>query len=1166
MIRISKSFRIVFNCLLLLAVTGTFEVLAQENAPSKRDASGESVKSQTIQPAVKLIKTVKSTGTAKLTGTAKSTEAAKLTGTVKSIETTKSAETIKSSEKSATGSKAFRADSSALKMPVEMFPMDSELGTGELGTGWSQKKNVHLNWNGAKKSLEMEIGGSEFAFGWFQRILAAADYGQVVGIYGRFLTPKISKSRNAISALLVIPNPGQASEYYSADIGSGNDSQGEWVEFYLPLKKFKPSRDALRNSVTTKMLRSGFSLEISVGGIIEKSQVEFDQFRLLGAEEEKKVKRRIGREQMARNLKSESELTDSQHPRLLLCGKRLERIRAKSQETGIQQDGYNQLIKLAEQAMKKINADEPFGKIFQYEKSAQVNDHVNRGRFEGTINPLVIPLETLAAAAVITGNEKYGRHAAKALVNMARLLDVDTPEIDQGFYYTRTFYVRALAFGYDWLYHYLTPAQRREVKITLFGFIQDIYDRSWINGWGRHPLNRVWNWDPGLVSCAGLGILAMQNETRTAENAMLIQFRRHLRDYLTFGIDFDGCCHEGPSYISYGIGSGIQFAECLRDKGYGDLFTETNWQLIAPWLVSELLPNHPQWNNLSDCNHGSVAGCPVYAYTCGRLAELAKTDPVKEGERLAPQNATLTGLDYPQHFSEAPGHRFLSYGALAELMGWAWNTSSDARNPLAFSDAQTLAFVLFYEDCPVAEDPGRYLPDSLFFRGRGLVVCREGGYGQQAVHFETEAGPHAAGHDQSDKGSFTWRSHGADFVIDSGYGNDGEKEKSGSSKAHNIVLIDGQGQPMNWHNTSNGEITGYSHSDIYDWIRTDARGAWNYSFSQWKEIASGMEVEKADRHYIFIRRNGTAIPPYLIAYDDIRKKDGLEHEFTWQLHTSADFNFEIGKESWTIAQNKDSFQVLTTTLEKTSGKATFTLTAPKSGKYNLVGVTRCAGSDKGKSDSFFVSVNGAPRICWDLVASSNFTWSYVKNRTDFSFIDLDLKAGEQIKCELTSREPEAQLAFLGLIPSGAVLPQNFKDPIENGIVIPATQAVQDKKTPFQLIDSITKHFEANMTVYPVMTPKGRTESAMFETSQNGWHPRLAHSVKAIEPDFLMVMVPRANQKDPLPKIRPLRQSGNIGARIIWPQGKTDTILFRAGQNGKVPEFRRSERTESSNRP
>ena len=141
------------------------------------------------------------------------------------------------------------------------------------------------------------------------------------------------------------------------------------------------------------------------------------------------------------------------------------------------------------------------------------------------------------------------------------------PQLSLGFYYTRTFYVRALAFGYDWLWNFLTPEERHDVKRTLLGLVTDIYDKSWTQSWGRHPLHRVWNWDPGLVSCAGLGLLAMEGETRLPEAAMLVEFRRHLRDYLTFGLDFDGCGHEGPGYLAYGIGAGVEFAECLRQLG-----------------------------------------------------------------------------------------------------------------------------------------------------------------------------------------------------------------------------------------------------------------------------------------------------------------------------------------------------------------------------------------------------------------------------------------------------------------------------------------------------------------------------------------------------------------------------------------------------------------------
>lgn len=1043
---------------------------------------------------------------------------------------------------------------------ISLFPAGNE-----LGTGWGKKVNVKINWNGPAKILEMDLDGSEFAFGWFQRIFPDTDYSKCVGIYGRYRVPQGTSGRNRISALLVVPEKGMPSEYYSADIGAGSESKGDWVEFYLPVSQFLPSRDARKTAVSSKMLRAGTALEISVSGIEEKSRVEFADFRFLYKEEEKILKRRINRNRIGRFLVPEDQLTGSVHPSLLLTGKRLDRIRAKASEKGVQQDGYNHLIELADQAMKRIDAKDPFKKVFLYSKNSNVNDHVNRGRFEGQMNPLVIPLETLAAAAVITGNEKYGRYAAQALVNMAKTLDVDTPEIDQGFFYTRTFYVRALALGYDWLYHYLTPDDRREVKMTLLGFVQDIYQKSWTAGWGRHPLHRVWNWNPGLVSCAGLGVLAMQGETRTEEDAMLIQFRRHLRDYLTFGIDFDGCCHEGPSYISYGIGAGVPFVECLRNKGYGDLFTETNYQLIAPWLVSEMLPNHPGWNNLSDCNMGQVPGCPVYTYACGRLAELAKTDPVRKGERLPAQSNVLSGLDYIRHFSECPGKRPLSYGALAELMGWAWNTGTNARNPFVFSDAQTLAFVLFYEDCPIAEDPGRYLPDSLFFRGRGLVVSRLGGYNKDAFHLAVEAGPHASGHDQGDKGTFTLRAFGADLVIDSGYGNDGEKEKSGSSYAHNIVLIDGKGQPINWHNDSSGEITGYSHNDKYDWIRTDAKDAWNYRLLNWRKDPTEMNVERADRHYFFVRGSDKEIPPYLIIYDDFRKMDGLEHEYTWQLHTSPEFKFDLKKDRWNIVQNRDGYRVMTTVPEKCSGRAVFELTAPQDGKYNIIGLARAAGADPGKSDSFSFSVNGGKRFCWDLKASSSFSWNIAGDRDAANDLTYDLKQKEKIRVEIFAREPEAQLAFLGLMPTGGLFPDDPKKPDPNTVIMSIDQAVQNAKTPFRTEESITKIINANMIVFPILTSPGKTATANFETSQNGIHPRLTHTVKAVNPEFLMLLIPRADEKTPLPNIRPLKQTGSAGVRLVWPQGRSDTLIFRSSPNGKIPDFIQRQREDAGSR-
>ncbi|MBQ6107842.1 MAG: DUF4962 domain-containing protein [Thermoguttaceae bacterium] len=557
---------------------------------------------------------------------------------------------------------------------------------------WSRKINVGLTWNDEAKVLTAAVEPQEFRFGWFQVPLPTLDYAPIAGIYGQFRASKEDRMRHTLTADLLFPVSGGKTAYYAQDLGRSTDSRGEWIEFFLPLDRFLPLRDTTQPRVTPALLKQTAMLEIQVGSVEEPTAIEFRGLRLVTKEEVQPLLRRVDRMKFARQLKPESELEPGVHPRLLMHGERLERLRKMAAE---KDPAMNRLLLLADATKRNLDPENPFGTVFSFENHPDVTSHRNRGRFEGTINRVVVPFETLAAAAIITKNDDYGRTAARILVNMARSLDVNSPEIDQGFYYTRTFYVRTLAFGYDWLYDWLTPEERREVKITLLGFVQNIYAHSGTDAWGKHPLNRVWNWDPGLAACAGLGVLAMHGETEAAEEAMLVEFRRHLRDYLTFGVDFDGACHEGPSYISYGIGAGVQFAECLRDLDYGDLFLETNWHIIAPWLVSEMLPNKRRWNNLSDCNHGVPAGSPFYAYTCGRLAELAQTDPVRPGEKILPQAKTTRGLDYAQHFRECPGERRLSYGAMAELMGWAWNVEPTVVDPEKFNDAQIFPFKHF---------------------------------------------------------------------------------------------------------------------------------------------------------------------------------------------------------------------------------------------------------------------------------------------------------------------------------------------------------------------------------------------------------------------------------------------------------------------------------------
>ncbi len=492
---------------------------------------------------------------------------------------------------------------------------------------WPRKSNVTLS-RGTDGALEMTVRPGEFAYGWFQRALAAEDLpARPAGLYGRYRAPA---GCSATLAATLILRRDASSLYFTAQQGALLAHEG-WAEFYVPLRDFRPEGGAAAAAHTPERLRAGDTLQLSLSGLSGAPvTVTFDRLRLLGPEESATVGRAVTRATLARTLLPEAACAGAAHPRLLLTPDRVARVRARVAAGGEAAAVFSNLLAHADRLLQSHPADRPFEAVERFEAPEGLTPHQRRGMLEGRVTAAVVPIEILAAVYRLTGDARYGRHAARALVAAARTADADHPALNSGFYYTRTFYVRALAFGYDWLWPLLTPDERREVKTTLLGFALRIHADSWTATWGRRPLHRVWNWDPGLVSSAGLAVLALEGETTAPEPALLFDLRRHLRDYLTLGLDADGCGHEGPAYLAYGLGAGTEFAECLRQQGRGDLFTETHWHLVAPWLVAETLPDRQRWNNLSDCGHG-LQPAAVFSYTCGRLAELARRAPERAG-------------------------------------------------------------------------------------------------------------------------------------------------------------------------------------------------------------------------------------------------------------------------------------------------------------------------------------------------------------------------------------------------------------------------------------------------------------------------------------------------------------------------------------------------------
>jgi hypothetical protein len=528
---------------------------------------------------------------------------------------------------------------------------------------------------------------------------------------------------------------------------------------------------------------------------------------------------------------------------------------------------------------------------------------------------------------------------------------------------------------------------------------------------------------------------------------------------------------------------------------------------------------------------------------------LAATDPARAEER-AEYPTIDRPLDMLAQFSEAPGTRQLSYGTLAGLMSWVWENGPGRTSPGGYDGARCLGYLLFFRPFPALADPATVLPLAQHFSGRGMVVSRTG-FGPEDWHLAVEAGPHAAGHDQCDKGTFTLRAYGADLAIDSGYGNDGDPHKSGSSYAHNVVLIDGEGQSFRYHNQSSGHITGFHHSELLDWVRVDARDAWSIRYDgNWRPTPTA-PVERAERTFLFVRGND-GVPPYLVVMDDI-VKDAAEHDYTWQWHIPASMAFATDSLPWRAEPQRLQFSVFRA--PETNASATFTFTVTTAGTYQLAALTRAGGKDLGKSDSFFVTLDDGQRLTWDMPGSANLGWSLVQHRGESAPATFTLQPGTHV-VRLEKREPEAELAKLALIPAEGSCPLSpFADP-EVGQVLTVAQAAQGEM-PFPLVAAGTVQGpEATLEVFPVRPAGGKVETAWFETSREGSHPRLQYTVRSDAPRFLMVLVPR-RKGIPRPEVVP---EGDWGARIIWGDTQ-DTIRFERQPDAEYDSatFRRERR-------
>ena len=168
------------------------------------------------------------------------------------------------------------------------------------------------------------------------------------------------------------------------------------------------------------------------------------------------------------------------------------------------------------------------------------------------------------------------------------------------------------------------------------------------------------------------------------------------------------------------------------------------------------------------------------------------------------------------------------------------------------------------------------LPQARYFRDIGWVAMHSAlADPQEIMLFFKSSWYGSFNHSHADQNHFVLNAFGEALAIDSGYyyqyGGEHDNGWLRQTKAHNDILVGGQGQPIHDLNAE-GRITAFVHGDEFDYAVGDAATAY-----------AGL-LERFDRHVLFVR------PSYFVIFDSLRA--AKPNTFTWCLHALEQMRLE----------------------------------------------------------------------------------------------------------------------------------------------------------------------------------------------------------------------------------------------------------------------------------
>lgn len=359
----------------------------------------------------------------------------------------------------------------------------------------------------------------------------------------------------------------------------------------------------------------------------------------------------------------------------------------------------------------------------------------------------------------------------------------------------------------------------------------DLADSARHAPWGKQEPRRV-AWNHSAVGYAGLGTAGLLCHDEDRGQEWTAQALDRLRGFFAEGVTEAGMTREGLHYAGFVFRTAAPFLLACRNLGLFDYRDPAaNPQLdrlrrVPTWFAAEVMPTGSWLRNRNDSDWDPRRAMGGFLPLFG---------PLDPGTVAWVYEVLLGEGGRGDHGQD----RALVASALFESVLW-----------------------------PPGPPPTDFAPPALFADPDTGHLSERSGAGRPSG-FSVACGRFASGlHGQADVGSVLFDAYGVPVLLDSGAANDPSEGSRSSSRAHNLVLVDGRGQlPSGRGRGVSGTVVHAHRGAVATGVTCDLAEAYG--------AAGYNPVKHALRHCLYVREPF----PYLLVVDDLARADGAPATF-----------------------------------------------------------------------------------------------------------------------------------------------------------------------------------------------------------------------------------------------------------------------------------------------